>query len=98
MTFEEDRSVFFSDFAVVAVWTPANGSVEQTANVILDAPDQALFDNSGRSTEYAITYDYVNLSGLAPGESITVDGVSFRVRDVFHIQDGKVMKALLARY
>lgn len=93
MAFSEDLAAFFSqaDFAVPLVWGA------ETANVILDAPDEQFIDGRVLSREYAITYEAADLVGLAGGASVTVDGTAYTVREVTALDDGKIMRATLRR-
>ena len=93
MAFTEDLGAFFSqaDFAVALVWGA------ETANVILDAPDEQFIDGRVLSREYAITYESADLIGLAGGASVTVDGNAYTVREVTALDDGKIMRATLRR-
>ncbi|MGH8521947.1 MAG: head-tail joining protein [Gammaproteobacteria bacterium] len=99
MAFTEDLAVFFStaDFAVTATWTPSGGGAQQTAQVILDTPDEELLDGRVLSREYAITYRAGQLTGLKGAELITVDAIAYTVREVGALQDGKIMRATLRK-
>lgn len=93
MAFTEDLGAFFSqaDFAVVLVWGA------ETANVILDAPDEQYIDGRVLSREYAITYESADLVGLAGGASVTVGGNAYTVREITALDDGKITRATLRR-
>jgi len=99
--FAEDLSVFFQPGgdceALAASWTPSAGGTQHSAQVLLDAPDTELVDGTTRSREYAITYAATQLTGLKTGESLTVDGVSYQVREVTAIDDGALMRATLTK-
>lgn len=93
MAFAEDLAAFFStaDFAVSATFGA------QTAQVLLDQPDEELLDGRVLSREYAITYRADQLTGLKGGDAITVDGIAYTVREVGALQDGKIMQARLRK-
>ncbi len=93
MAFTEDLGAFFSqaDFAVALVWGA------ETANVILDAPDEQFIDGRVLSREYAITYESADLVGLTGGQTVTVDGNAYTVREVTALDDGKIMRATLRK-
>jgi len=97
--FAEDLSAFFgiADFAVAASWTPAAGGASQHAQVLRDAPDEEWLAGAVQSREVAITYRATQLVGLKTGESITVDGVAYTVREVAALDDGAVMRATLIK-
>lgn len=97
--FTEDMTVFFdtADFAHVATWSPSDGSEQQTANVILDSPDQELFSGALVSTDYAITYPASEFVGLDHGDLLTIESVEYQVREVRQIEDGRLMRATLGK-
>lgn len=88
-----DLSPFFqlADFAVAASFGA------QTAQVLLDAPDLELLGDAVQSREYAITYAATQLTGLKTGETLTVEGVSYQVREVSALDDGALMRATLTK-
>lgn len=99
MAFSEDLGAFFStsDFAVTATWTPSAGGPQQTAQVIVDAPDEESINGRVLSREYAINYRADQLVGLKNSETVTVDGVSHVVREVAALDDGKIVRATLRK-
>ncbi|MGH8700062.1 MAG: head-tail joining protein [Burkholderiales bacterium] len=99
LLYSEDLSVFFqfADFALEASWTPSAGGAPQTAQVLLDAPDEQLLEGAVQSRDYAITYAVTQLTGLKPGETLSVDGVSYTVREVAALDDGAVLRATLTK-
>ena len=80
-----------------AVWSPSDGSTAQSANVDLRAPDETVLDGLGLSTDYAIRYPASMLIGLVSGESLTVEGVTYRVREIQAIGDGSEKRATLMK-
>ena len=99
MSFTENLAAFFStaDFAVTATWTPSAGGPQQTAQVLLDTPDEELLDGRALSREYAITYRADQLVGFKAGEVVTVDGIGYTVREVAALQDGKIIRASMRK-
>ncbi len=98
--FAEDLSVFFPGgdcAALPAHWTPSGGGAQQSAQVLLDAPDAELIDGAVRSREYAITYAANQLAGLKTGETVTVNALAYTVREVAALDDGALMRATLAK-
>lgn len=88
----EDLSVFFADFAHQAFWgaTPAK--------VLLNAPTQDVLGGKAQSNEYVITLPLAVWSGITRGDSVTVDGLSYIVRESpDHITDGVLMRVKLSR-
>jgi hypothetical protein len=87
MPFYEDLSLFFSDFAVSAVF----GS--ETAKVLVDVPNSYDLDSQVVVGETKITYPHTVLTTLKAGNQITVDGKSYKVKSVLKIDDGKLVQA-----
>jgi hypothetical protein len=94
----EDLTLFFADFAVPASWTPANGSPAQTAQVILDQPDDDIFGSGEISRAWSITYQATEFVGLKTSETISVNGAYYKVREVKALDDGAVMNAKLSKF
>jgi hypothetical protein len=80
-----------------ATWSPANGADPQTVAVDFRAPDETVLDGLALSTDYAIRYPASALVGLTSGETLTIDGQSFRVREVRAVGDGSEKRATLTR-
>jgi len=93
MAFAEDLTEFLStdDFAVLAVF----GSPTQTVKVIKDAPGLQVGDII--SDEHSILGTAAELAGLKRGDSITVDGVAYKVREPFLQDDGKMKMITLSK-
>ena len=91
MAFSEDLGAFFSadDFAVDVTWGV------QTATGILNAPDETA--GGALSREYLLIYPVTKLVGLTTGQTLTVDGSAYTVRDVRATDDGKIMNATLSK-
>lgn len=84
------------EFAVVATFTPAGGA-SVSANVLFDAQTEAMFGDETLSNEYTITYPVTALVGIKKGDRGTVDGKSYRVREVRLKDDGRLVVAALSR-
>lgn len=98
--FAEDLSVFFPGgdcAALPATWTPSGGGASQSAQVLLDAPDAEFIDGAVRSREYAITYRASQWAGLKTGETVTVNGQTYTVREVAALDDGALVRATLSK-
>lgn len=95
MAFTEDLGAFFSsdDFAVNVTWGV------QTATGILNAPDETAGVGvvGALSREYLLIYPVTKLVGLSTGQTLTVDGAAYTVREVRGIDDGNIMNATLAK-
>lgn len=87
----EDLSVFLQDFGQ----TCTAGSV--TGLGILDMPTQVISGDMVLSTDYTLTAKTADFGGLLAGDSITVGGVAYRVRDTRKIDDGAFVQIALQR-
>lgn len=96
MSFAEDLSIFFDDFAVVATWTPT-GQSQRAAYVLFDSPDETVLGDAVMTTEYAIEMRASDFTGLKYGETVTVSGVIYTVREVRLLDDGALKRATLSR-
>lgn len=93
MAFAEDLDVFFNgdEFAVDAVI----GAV--TVKVIFDSPTEQILGGDVLSNEYAIMGKASDLASLARNASLTVDGVAYKVRENYLVDDGKVRRVTLTK-
>jgi hypothetical protein len=91
MAITEDLNIFLADFGVSCT----AGAV--TANGILDMPSQILSDGMVLSTDYTLTARASNFGSLIRGNSITVDGVAYTVRETMLIDDGKFVQIALQK-
>lgn len=98
MAFAEDMSVFFdaAGFAVSATFVPL-GKAPQTANVLFDAPTEPVFGNDVLSDDFTIQYPATELVSVRAGDTGTIAGVQYRVRDVRLLDDGKIKQAKLSK-
>lgn len=82
-----------------ATWRPSNGGATQSASVVLGMADheQALSDISVIDRRRSITYLNTDFIGLDSGESITIAGVGYIVREVMQLDDA-MMEATLGAY
>lgn len=87
----ENLDTFLSDFGVTVVL----GSTTGTG--VLDTPDQFVGDGLSISTDYSLLCKFSEFGGAAYGDAITVDGVSYTVREVRKIDDGKLCRIGLSK-
>ena len=80
--FTEDLDIFLEDFGVSCT----AGAI--TALGILDMPGETVSGGMVISTEYMLTAKASDFGGLLYGDSITVDGQSYKVHDNLPIEDG----------
>ncbi len=78
-------------------WQPADGSPSQTHPVGFTAPDDTVFDGLASTTDYQMSYPASVLKGLAPRDTVEIDGVIYQVRSTRAVGDGSEMRAQLTR-
>lgn len=91
MALSEDLGIFFEDFGVSCT----AGAV--TALGILDMPTQVLAGEMVLSTDYTLTCRNADFGGLLFGDSITVDGVNYQVKETRQLDDGAFVEIGLMR-
>ena len=94
MAFTEDattQNVYLNDFGLTCI----SGST--TAKGILEQPDQILAGDVIISTEYELTAKTSDFGSLVSGNTITVDGTAFTVRDVRKENDGVFCRLSLSK-
>lgn len=81
------------------LWTPSAGGAEQSADALFRDVSEEVLGSAAFAYDVSISYPVTKLVGLKRGESITVDGVAFKVREDprSDIGNGTRMKATLAR-
>lgn len=88
--FNENTAYFLADFGVDA----SSGSV--TFKGILNRPTDIIADGFMNSVSYELTYATLD-AVVQIGATITVDGASYKVRDVRAIDDGTFSVAHLSK-
>lgn len=91
MPLNEDLGVFLNDFGVSCT----AGAI--TALGILDMPTQVLAGDMVLSTDYTLTCRNADFGGLLFGDSITVDGVNYQVKETRQLDDGAFVEIGLMR-
>jgi hypothetical protein len=92
MAWTEDPTDFLQDFGV----TVTAGAVEGLG--ILDMPGEDVADGRVITTEYLLRCQVSKFGELAYGDSVTVDGVSYTVREQpLRIDDGVFCLVLLTK-
>jgi hypothetical protein len=92
MAWTEDPTDFLQDFGV----TVTAGAVEGLG--ILDMPGEYVADGRVITTEYLLRCQVSKFGELAYGDSVTVDGVSYTVREQpLRIDDGVFCLVLLTK-
>lgn len=86
MALTEDLDIFLADFGVSCT------AGATTANGILDMPSQVISDGMVLTTDYTLTARTSVFGSLIRGDSITVDGTAYTVRETMLIDDGKFVQ------
>jgi hypothetical protein len=91
MAISEDLTVFLNDFGVSCT----AGAI--SALGILDMPSQVIAGDMVLTTDYALTARTADFGGLKYGDSITVAGVNYQVRETRLLDDGAFVEIGLAK-
>ncbi len=86
MALSEDLDIFLADFGVSCT------AGATTANGILDMPSQVISDGMVLTTDYTLTARASAFGSLIRGDSITVDGTAYTVREAMLLDDGKFVQ------
>jgi len=91
MPLTEDLDIFLEDFGVSCT------SGATTAKGILDMPSQVISDGMVLTTDYTLTARTSKFGSLIRGSAITVDSVSYTVRETMLIGDGSFVQIALQK-
>jgi hypothetical protein len=91
MAFTEELDLFLSDFGVPV----SAGAV--TGVGIMDMPSQVVADGMVLTTDYKLTVKSSVFGGLLYGDAITVEGVSYQVREAMKVDDGRFTDLYLTK-
>jgi hypothetical protein len=83
-------------YTVPASWTPPAGE-PLPAQVMFDTPGETVLGDVS-TNDRAIRYRAADWPGLQAGMTVTVDGISCRVRSVLPIDDGMTLRAEIVRF
>lgn len=89
MNFETD--VFLKDFGLPVVWGSRSGLG------ILDAPSEIIAGGMVLTTDYQLTIKTSDFPGLLRGETLTVNGTAYMVREARQIDDGVFSNVFLSQ-
>ena len=89
MALSEDLTVFLADFGVSCT----AGAV--SALGILDMPSQIISGEMVLTTDYTLTARAADFGGLLYGDTITVNGELYQVREVRQLDDGAFVEVAL---
>ncbi|WP_047835758.1 MULTISPECIES: head-tail joining protein [unclassified Cupriavidus] len=68
-----------------------------TIAVDFRSPDETVLDGLALSTDYTIRFPASALPSLAAGDTVSIGGSNYRVRDIRSIGDGSERRASLSR-
>lgn len=91
MAFEESLDAFLADFGVAVT----DGSTATTG--VLDMPSEVIAGGMVITTDYALTIKSSVYPNLKYGDALTVDSVSYTVREVRAQDDGKFSIVYLSK-
>lgn len=91
MALTEDLGVFLNDFGVSCT----AGAI--TGLGILDMPSQIISGDMVLSTDYTLTAKFADFGGLKYGDSITVAGTNYQVRETRQLDDGAFVEIGLTK-
>lgn len=87
----ENLDVFLADFGV----TVTSGATTTTG--VLDMPSEVIAGGMVITTDYALTIKTAALPNLGYGDSLTVDGAAYTVREVKSQDDGRFSIVYLSK-
>jgi hypothetical protein len=91
MALTEDLGMFLADFGLTCV----AGATQAIG--ILDTPSQVISDGMVLTTDYTLTTRSSDFGSLVRGDSITVGGTAFTVRETMLIDDGAFVQIALQK-
>jgi hypothetical protein len=68
-----------------------------TLRAYFDQPGADVFDGTGVSNDYAITVRTTTLPAVSAGTTIQVDGVAYKTRETWPIDDGALTRITLRK-
>lgn len=91
MAFVENLGVFLADFGVAV----SSGSYSGLG--ILDMPSEIIAGGMVLTTDYQVTVKTSDFPVMNRGDSMTVDAVSYTVREARQTDDGKFTNVFLSK-
>ena len=86
-----ETAVFLADFGVPVAWGSYSGKG------ILDMPSEIIAGGMVLTTDYQLTIKTSDFPGLIRGDSITVNGASYTVREARMVDDGVFSNVFLSK-
>ena len=93
LAFTEDLDAFFDrpGFTVPVV----QGST--TSVGYFESPNEIIADGVVLTTDYAVVVKTSDFSSVSRGDAMTVEGVTYTVREQMLLDDGKIMRVMLMK-
>lgn len=91
MPFAESLDTFFADFGDDATWGVL------TEKVLLDTPTEDILGGRALSVEFRITMQAAGFPAIARGANVTIGAVTYVVREVRLVGDGKLKELLVGK-
>ena len=91
LSFTEDLDAFFDTpgFTVPVVYGAT------TTVGYFESPNEIIADGVVLTTDYAVVVKASDFNGVRSGDTVTVDGTSYTVREPMLLDDGKIMRVML---
>ena len=93
LSFTEDLDAFFDTpgFTVPVVF---GGTV---SSGYFESPNEVIADGVVLTTDYAVVVKTSDFSAVKNGDTMTVDGADYTVREPMLLDDGKIMRVMLMK-
>ena len=74
-------ALFYADFGVQAVHTPAGGGATTTALAILDQPGTEIVGGEILATDYTLRFPAASFPAVKRGDTFVIDGTTYSARE-----------------
>ena len=93
LSFTEDLDAFFDTpgFTVPVVFGATTGVG------YFESPNEIIADDIVLTTDYAVVVKTSDFASVARGDTMTVEGVNYTVREPMRLDDGKIMRVMLMK-
>ena len=93
LSFTEDLDAFFDTpgFTVPVAFG------EKSSSGYFESPNEIIADGVVLTTDYAVVVKTSDFSAVKTGDTLTVDGVDYTVREPMLLDDGKIMRVMMMK-
>jgi hypothetical protein len=95
MDFGPDLAALYAEFGT-DISVAVDGAT-QTARGYFTAPGAAALSGAGISNDYTIELSALSLPSIRAGATVTISGTSYKVREIWPIDDGSVRRLTLRK-